>query len=290
MPVPHLDLPRPRLLAWTVGLGLCLILGASAVQAGGPARDLSKFVPGYRGVAAKGPPVSSAKAAHYRSAEPAVDPVLSVIQGYCEAARKGDPDAQFHLGWIYANGNGVARDEQLAAAWFQQAAKGGDVQSGRMLKALGFARGVKRPATCVLPGRQALRQALRPQSAKGPIASMVRNLAPEYRLDPELVLAVVEVESNFNARALSPKNAQGLMQLIPATAERFGVEDVWDAEDNLRGGMAYLQWLLERFDGDVKLALAAYNAGENAVDRHNGVPPYSETRAYVTRISEKLDL
>jgi soluble lytic murein transglycosylase-like protein len=80
------------------------------------------------------------------------------------------------------------------------------------------------------------------------------------------------------------------MQLIPATAERFGVKDVWDPEDNLRGGMAYLRWLLKRFDGDVKLTLAAYNAGEGAVDRHGGVPPYSETRAYVSRISDKLDL
>jgi soluble lytic murein transglycosylase-like protein len=122
------------------------------------------------------------------------------------------------------------------------------------------------------------------------VVNLVRSLAPEYQLDPELVLALIEVESNFNPQARSPKDAQGLMQLIPATAERFGVKDVWDAEDNLRGGMAYLRWLLKRFDGDVKLTLAAYNAGEGAVDRHGWVPPYSETRAYVSRISDKLDL
>ena len=80
------------------------------------------------------------------------------------------------------------------------------------------------------------------------------------------------------------------MQLTSATAERFSVKDVWDPEDNLRGGMAYLRWLLKRFDGDLKLTLAAYNAGKGAVDRHGGVPPYSETRAYVSRISDKLDL
>jgi soluble lytic murein transglycosylase-like protein len=104
------------------------------------------------------------------------------------------------------------------------------------------------------------------------------------------VLAVVEVESNFDPRARSHKNAQGLMQLIPATAERFGVDDVWDPEQNLRGGMSYLRWLLDHFDGDIKLALAGYNAGEQAVRRHRGIPPYAETRAYVERISRRLNL
>ena len=102
----------------------------------------------------------------------------------------------------------------------------------------------------------------------------MRALAPKYSLDPKLVLAVIEAESNFNPKARSPKNEQGLMQLIPATAQRFGVRNVWDTEQNLRGGMAYLQWLLKHFKGDVKLALAGYNAGEKAVERHGGVPPY----------------
>jgi soluble lytic murein transglycosylase-like protein len=117
---------------------------------------------------------------------------------------------------------------------------------------------------------------------------MVHKLAPHYELDPELVLAVIEAESNFNPRALSPKNAQGLMQLIPATATRFGVDDVWNPEQNLRGGMAYLRWLMARFENDVELVLAAYNAGENAVDRYGRVPPYNETRAYVTRVIAKI--
>jgi soluble lytic murein transglycosylase-like protein len=116
----------------------------------------------------------------------------------------------------------------------------------------------------------------------------VRSLAPRYRLDPNLVLAVVEVESNFNPKAVSPKNAQGLMQLIPATAERFGVRDVWDPEQNLHGGMAYLRWLLDYFKGDVKLALAGYNAGEKAVERHGGIPPYAETQAYVQKILRRI--
>jgi len=116
----------------------------------------------------------------------------------------------------------------------------------------------------------------------------VRQLAPKYRLSPDLVLAVIEAESAFNPNALSPKNAQGLMQLIPDTAERFGVTNVWDPEQNIRGGMAYLRWLMKHFDGDVVLVLAAYNAGEGAVKRHNGVPPYAETEAYVSRILRRL--
>ena len=101
---------------------------------------------------------------------------------------------------------------------------------------------------------------------------------------------MVEAESNFNPQARSPKDAQGLMQLIPATADRFGVKDVWDPEQNLNGGMAYLRWLLDHFDGDVKLALAGYNAGEGAVEKHGGVPPYQETQSYVARILRRLGL
>ena len=115
-------------------------------------------------------------------------------------------------------------------------------------------------------------------------AELVQRLAPRFEVDPRLALAIVRSESNFQARALSPKNAQGLMQLIPETAERFGVRDVWNPEQNVRGGLTYLRWLLDRFGGDVALASAAYNAGEKAVERHGGVPPYSETREYVRRI------
>jgi len=120
------------------------------------------------------------------------------------------------------------------------------------------------------------------------ITSLVHKLAPQYALDPKLVLAVIETESNFNPKALSPKKAQGLMQLIPDTAQRFGVTDPWNPEQNLHGGMAYLRWLLDHFDGNVKLALAGYNAGEKAVERHGGIPPYAETQSYVTRILERV--
>ena len=116
------------------------------------------------------------------------------------------------------------------------------------------------------------------------MAELVQRLAPRFSIDPRLALAIVRSESNFEAQALSPRNAQGLMQLIPETAERFGVRDAWDPEQNVRGGLAYLRWLLERFEGDVALVSAAYNAGEGTVQQYGGVPPYAETREYVRRI------
>lgn len=117
------------------------------------------------------------------------------------------------------------------------------------------------------------------------VEAWVHELAPEYGLDPTLVLEVIAIESRFDPAARSPKSAHGLMQLMPATAARFGVEDVSDPVQNLRGGMAYLRWLLVRFEGDLRLALAGYNAGEGAVRRFEGIPPYPETRRYVERIT-----
>lgn len=104
------------------------------------------------------------------------------------------------------------------------------------------------------------------------------------RVSPALALAVIAVESAGRPRAVSHAGAQGLMQLIPATAERFGVRDAFDPAQNIRGGVAYLDWLLGEFEGDAVLALAGYNAGEGAVRRNNGVPPFAETRDYVPRV------
>lgn len=116
------------------------------------------------------------------------------------------------------------------------------------------------------------------------VEAMVSKLAPRYGLDPNLVLAVIAVESAFRHDAVSPKNAQGLMQLMPGTASRFGVSNAFDPEDNLNGGMRYLAELLRLFDGDLQLALAAYNAGEHQVKRFGGIPPFAETRRYVSLI------
>lgn len=117
----------------------------------------------------------------------------------------------------------------------------------------------------------------------------VRAAASEHGVDEALVRAVIHAESAFNPNAISHKGAQGLMQLIPATAERFGVSDPFEPAQNIRGGVTYLAWLLRRFDGNVTLASAAYNAGEGAVDRFNGVPPYQETQLYVERVAILAD-
>ncbi|NNK79275.1 MAG: lytic transglycosylase domain-containing protein [Litoreibacter sp.] len=104
------------------------------------------------------------------------------------------------------------------------------------------------------------------------------------RISPALVLAVIAVESGGRVSVESHKGARGLMQLIPETAERFGVQDSSDPVQNIKGGVTYLEWLLEEFDGDILLALAGYNAGEGAVRKYGGVPPYDETRAYIPKI------
>lgn len=233
------------------------------------------------------------------------------IKLYCKAARDGHPDAQFQLGLIYGKGDGVTRNADLASAWFRLAAEKGHPRAAEMMLMLDPKRKYAR-AACILsngadlyppppargvrckdsPGCRQRHQS-RPvriahHPAKGKVAAMVRQLAPRYQLPGDLVLAVIEAESGFNPDALSPKNAQGLMQLIPETAERFGVGDVWDPEQNVRGGMAYLRWLMKHFNGDVPLVLAAYNAGEGAVERHGGIPPYAETQAYVERILKRL--
>jgi soluble lytic murein transglycosylase-like protein len=108
--------------------------------------------------------------------------------------------------------------------------------------------------------------------------------AMEAGVDPALVRAIIKTESNYDPRAVSRKGAQGLMQLMPGTADRYGVSDPFDPEANIRGGVRYLRFLQDLFPDHLPLVLAAYNAGENAVLRHNGVPPYSETRQYVDRV------
>lgn len=124
-------------------------------------------------------------------------------------------------------------------------------------------------------------------SAKAPdldLNSLVRRAASQLDVEPELIHAVIRQESGYDPYAVSHKGAKGLMQLMPATAKRFGVKDVFDPAENVQGGVKYLRQLLDRYDGDRRLALAAYNAGEGAVDRFGGIPPYRETQDYVERI------
>jgi soluble lytic murein transglycosylase-like protein len=113
---------------------------------------------------------------------------------------------------------------------------------------------------------------------------LVREAAERHKVDPALVRAVIETESNWNPSARSHKGALGLMQLIPTTAQRFGVNDMFSPQQNVDAGVKYLKTLLERYNGNLEMALAAYNAGEGAVDRAHGVPAYRETRDYVQKV------
>lgn len=115
-------------------------------------------------------------------------------------------------------------------------------------------------------------------------ADTVRAIAKKYKIDAALVRAVIHAESAFNAKALSKKGAQGLMQLMPGTAKDLGVTNAFDVQQNIEGGVKYLAGLLNTFDGDIKLATAAYNAGPGAVKRFKGIPPYAETEVYVERV------
>ena len=117
----------------------------------------------------------------------------------------------------------------------------------------------------------------------------VDEAALRWGVDPSIVRAVIHAESAFNPKAVSPKGAQGLMQLMPATATRFDVEDAFDAAQNIDGGVQYLAWLADRYDNELTLVAAAYNAGEGAVDRYGGVPPYRETRNYVAKVTGLAD-
>ena len=120
----------------------------------------------------------------------------------------------------------------------------------------------------------------------GKYQAEIADAARTHGVEEAVIRAIMHAESAYNPRALSRVGAQGLMQLMPATARRFGVSNAFDARQNIQGGVQYLAWLLKRFGGDLTLAAAGYNAGEGAVDRHGGVPPYAETRAYVPKVME----
>ncbi|WP_109118660.1 lytic transglycosylase domain-containing protein [Azospirillum sp. TSO22-1] len=211
------------------------------------------------------------------SAVPANPP--AVLKRECEAAESGDAEAAYRMARRFLFGLGVERDRRVGAAWLRAAASRGHAEARKLVAYVPGEVGRIRP--WCRPGGAPPRGVAAPPEE---IVRMVRAMAPTYGLDPDLVLAVVRVESAFRTNAVSPKEAAGLMQLIPETAERFAVRDVFDPQENLRGGMKYLRWLLAYFSGDVTLALAGYNAGEGAVDKHRGVPPYEETRSYVQLI------
>jgi soluble lytic murein transglycosylase-like protein len=142
--------------------------------------------------------------------------------------------------------------------------------------------------TIYLPSETSLTGRAHPWSSvdRDGAEKIVREAAERHHVDPALIRAVIETESNWNPRAYSHKGAGGLMQLIPTTAQRFGAYDVFNPKQNIDAGVKYLRTLLERYNGNLDLALAAYNAGEGAVERAHGIPAYRETRNYVQRVQE----
>ncbi|MFA5983723.1 MAG: lytic transglycosylase domain-containing protein [Methylococcaceae bacterium] len=218
---------------------------------------------------------------------------------FCKAARLGSTEAQYQLGMLYAFGEGVPLKPNLAAALFSLAGQQGHYQAQSMLETMAMSS-ANLPA-CVLDPEQLPEK---PQYAslamantldiekrikhlpadKHWIIDLVKTMAPWYAVDPRLALSIISVESNFETTARSAKNAMGLMQLIPETAERFNVKDAFNASQNLKAGLQYLRWLLSRYQNDIALVAAGYNAGEGRVDQYHGVPPYPETQQYVAKV------
>ncbi|MFD1121746.1 transglycosylase SLT domain-containing protein [Methylophilus flavus] len=203
---------------------------------------------------------------------------------YCALAGEAhNPDAQFAMGWFYSTGKGVEVNHDIAARFFSLAAIQGHRDAREWLdKEPGNVALAKLPA-CMHSQENSAAQVL--YRKRGPVYQLVKKHAPTYGVDVDLAMAVIAVESGFNPKATSRKQAQGLMQLLPDTQARFHVKDAYDPEQNIKGGLSYLRWLIAYFKGDVELVAAAYNAGENAVQRHQGIPPYPETRNYVKRIA-----
>ena len=212
----------------------------------------------------------------------------AAIAELCRLARRGDAESQYELAWLYAHGRGPDRHDDWAAYLFTAASLQGHTFAEQMLKAVPW-------PVASTPDCLKVASVLPPLPASGRyeeppphIEKLVRKLAPQYQVAPQLALAIIAVESNFDVTAVSPRAAMGLMQLIPQTAKRFGVKNAFDAQDNINGGLAYLRWLLAYFEGDVVLVAAAYNAGEGAVNLHRGIPPFDETREYVKRVMSRF--
>lgn len=211
------------------------------------------------------------------------------IRLYCDAAITGSAEGYFRIGRILASGPPHLRNPALANAYLAQA-----VQLGHHGAIAYFDESVpfapleddcRKLETGLAIGTFDLDGYLAALSpAKRRIAELIRRHAARNGIEERIALAIALAESNLNPDAVSPKNAQGVMQLIPDTQARFGVTRPFDPESNIRGGLAYLKWLKGRFDGDWSLIAAAYNAGEGAVERHGGIPPYRETESYVQRV------
>lgn len=225
---------------------------------------------------------------------------------YCNLAKtQDDANAQFAMGWLFSMGKGVAVNHDIAAYFFRQADKKGHQDAALWLQKSPGNPELATPPGCMTSANLATAADTEPVRASTPIASMqpdrttntiefpkgpifrlVQKHAPQYEIEVGFAMAVIAVESGFDPNAVSAKNAQGLMQLLPQTQARFNVKDPFNPEQNIKGGLSYLRWLLDYFEGDVELVLAAYNAGEHMVLKYRGVPPFPETQQYIQRVSK----
>ncbi|HHQ4542786.1 TPA: lytic transglycosylase domain-containing protein [Aeromonas veronii] len=215
---------------------------------------------------------------------------------YCVAASTGSPEGYFRIGRLLATGPASVRSAKMANSYLAMAMRLGNQQASRYYNPrvgnapMGDQCGVGmrggQGSYFALPSTPFNVEAYlaRQSPGKQKLATMLRHAAKRHQVDVRLVLAIAIAESNLESRAVSAKNAQGVMQLIPETQQRFGVTQPFDPAQNIKGGVSYLKWLDRRFDGDWVLISAAYNAGEKAVERYGGIPPYDETREYVKRV------
>lgn len=220
---------------------------------------------------------------------------------YCEASRAGSTEAQYRLGILYAFGKGVPQNRVYASTLFSIASHQGHREAFNMLDTVNL--DAHSPPPCATASidpefydnleinRNTSNQHLEDYLAKLPkekkwVIQLITSTSEWHNVDPQLVLSIVAIESNFNLNATSNANAQGLMQLIPQTANRFNVRNAFNASQNIKGGVKYLRWLIDYYAGDIDLAVAAYNAGERAVDRYHGIPPFKETKEYVKKFRQ----
>ncbi len=243
------------------------------------------------------------KAANYESKSESHDNYWQAAAIYCEASKLGSIEAQYRLGMLYAFGKGVPENRAFAASLFSLASRQGHAKAFDMLETVHFKSQELPPCVIsdTLPEKQPPPPVLETvehhtepidlyleslPDSKSWIIDLANTISSWYEIDPRLVLSIITIESEFEPKARSHKSAMGLMQLIPSTAERFNVKNAFNASQNIRGGIEYLRWLLSYYRGSIELVTAAYNAGEKAVDRYLGIPPYPETREYVKRLKK----